>query len=76
MDASDRVRRAQSRVIWNDYNTQKLVPQGGTCPPSGCAALNTACAVVKFTTYDERQSVAQGRQNCGPCANNGKAPCY
>ena len=45
MDASDVIRRTQTRVIWNDYRAQKLLPQGGTCPPANCAALNTGCAM-------------------------------
>lgn len=76
MDASDKIRRDRARVIWNDFKAQKLVPQGGTCPPSGCAALNTACAVVRFDNYDQRQAVAEGRQSCGPCATSENAPCY
>ena len=76
MDPSDKLRALRARVIWNDYRAQKLVPQGGTCPPTGCVQLNTACAKVNFTDYDQRQAVAQGRQSCGPCATSENAPCY
>ena len=76
MDASDRLRRLQTRTIWVDYKAQKLVPQGGTCPPANCTALNTGCAIVNFTTYEQRQAVAEGRMNCSPCATNGGPPCF
>jgi hypothetical protein len=76
MDASDRLRRVQTRTIWIDYKAQKLTPQGGSCPPVTCVALNTGCSLVKYTSYEQRQVVAEGRMNCSPCATNGGPPCY
>jgi hypothetical protein len=75
MDPSDILRRMQTRTIWNDYRAQKLVPQGGSCPPTNCVALNTACTVVNYTSYEQRQAVAEGRMNCGTCSNNTGPPC-
>ena len=75
MDASDRVRRMQTRVIWNDYKAQKLTPQGATCPPANCTALNTGCAKVNFQSYELREQVAEGRTNSG-CTTFSGAPCY
>jgi len=48
---------------------------GSSCPPANCVALNTGCGVINYPSYELRQSVAEGRMNCGTCSNNTGAPC-
>jgi hypothetical protein len=70
MDASDKIRRDNSKAIWSNYKTTVLTPQGGSCPPASCnTSLNSACAKVNFTSYAQRNDVLIGRMNCD-CQTN------
>ena len=70
MDASDKLRRDMSKVIWVNYKATVLAPQGGTCPPASCnTTLVSACAKVNFTSYEQRDNVLRGRMNCD-CTTN------
>jgi len=65
MDASDKIRRDNSKAIWVSYKTTVLAPQGGNCPPTSCTStISRACAKVNYTDYQQKNNVAMGRMNC------------
>jgi len=64
MDASDKIRRDKSKAVWLNYKTAVLTPQGGSCPPACGKELNSGCAKVNYTSYEQKVVVSQGRTNC------------
>ena len=49
MDSSDRIRRIQSRAIWNDYRAQKLETQTTTFVATSSSTTLTVTSVISGT---------------------------
>jgi hypothetical protein len=49
MDASDRIRRIQSRTVWNDYRAQKLETQTTTFVATSSSTTLTVTSVISGT---------------------------
>ena len=49
MDASDRIRRMQTRTIWNDYSSQKLQTQTTTFVATASSTTLTVTSVLSGT---------------------------
>ena len=74
MDASDKIRRDQAKAIWVNYKTVTLAAQP-TCNYSTCGAALQSTCVVKYTTYESRYQIAQGRRDCATCSTGASTFC-
>ena len=69
MDASDRIKKAQSKALWGDYSQQKLATQAG-CVYNTCGQNLQSTCKVNYVTYEVRYQIAQGKKNCKPCSTD------
>ncbi len=67
MDASDRIKKAQSKALWGNYSATKLATQAG-CVYNTCSQNLQKTCVVNYTTYEIRYQLSQGKKNCGSCS--------
>lgn len=66
MDASEIIRRIQSKTVYTNVKIQQAVTQP-TCNMSTCGA-NINCT-FNFSDYQIRQLVRDGKQYCSSCTN-------
>ena len=67
MDASDKLRRDQTKTIWTYYKTVVLAAQPA-CNYSTCGQSLQSTCVVNYQDYAYRNDVNVGRQNCSGCS--------
>jgi len=68
MDASDALRKLQAKTIFTYYRLNVYNSQPA-CNTTTCSSI-TGC-ITTFPTYDERQKVSFGRQQCNNCSGQG-----
>jgi hypothetical protein len=66
MDASEIIRRLQSKTVYTNYKIQTAITQP-TCNMSTCGA-NINCT-FNFPDYQIRQLVRDGKLFCSTCVN-------
>jgi len=61
MDFSDRIRAYQAKAIYSDLAGRSM-SLGSNCQPTG-SCTSVGCK-INFSTYQQRESVRQGRADC------------
>ena len=69
MDASDRIKKAQSKALWGDYSAKKLATQPN-CIYNTCGQNLQKTCTVKYDTYELRYQISQGKKNCSACTTD------
>ncbi len=65
MDASDIIRKIQSKAIFSNYKAIKAVQQP-TCVLSNCCGSSNC--TVNFPDYQYRYLFYEGQKNCSTCS--------
>lgn len=65
MDASDIIRKIQSKAIFSNAK-QILAVQQPNCVLSNCCGTSTTCA-IQFPSYEYRYLFYEGQNNCSTC---------
>jgi hypothetical protein len=68
MDQSDILRKKQAQTIYTYYR-QTILSQQANCNYSTCSSI-TNC-IVNYPSYEERQQVNIGSQECNSCSQKG-----
>jgi hypothetical protein len=67
MDASDIIRKLQSKAIFSNYKAIQAVQQP-SCVINNCCGVSTTCA-LNFPDYQYRYLFYEGQKNCSTCSS-------
>ena len=65
MDASDKLRRDRAKTTWVYYSTITLAGQANC--NTGCGATLASTCTTRYTSFEERYIVADGRAALNTC---------
>lgn len=72
MDASDIIRKIQSKAIFTNYKAI-LANQQPSCVLSNCCGVSNVCR-LNFPDYQYRDLFYQGQKNCSTCSTGYPGP--